>query len=59
MMEYWTEFATKGTPNSIDNSVTWYEFGEEENYLILDTEVKNEQKLESQFCDIMIEGLTR
>jgi para-nitrobenzyl esterase len=59
MMEYWTEFATKGTPNSIDNSVTWYEFGEEENYLILDTEVKNEQKLESQFCDIMIEGLTQ
>jgi len=57
MMEYWTEFAKKGTPNSVDNPVTWYEFGEEENYLILDTEVRNDQKLERQFCDIMIEKL--
>ena len=38
--------------------MTWYEFGEEENYLILDTEVRNDQKLERQFCDIMIEKLT-
>ena len=59
MMEYWTQFAKKGTPNSFDNPVTWYEFGKEENYLILDTEVKNDKKLESQFCDIMIEGLTQ
>ena len=57
MMEYWTEFAKKGTPNSVDNPMTWYEFGEEENYLILDTEVRNDQKLERQFCDIMIEKL--
>tara|TARA_B100001250_G_scaffold254156_1_gene218675 strand:- start:6119 stop:7636 length:1518 start_codon:yes stop_codon:yes gene_type:complete len=57
MMEYWTEFAKKGTPNSVDNPVTWYEFGEEENYLILDTEVRNDQKLERQFCDIMIKKL--
>ena len=57
MMEYWTEFAKKGTPNSVNNPVTWYEFGEEENYLILDTEVRNDQKLERQFCDIMIEKL--
>ena len=57
MMEYWTEFAKKGTPNSVDNPITWYEFGEEENYLILDTEVSNDQKLERQFCDIMIEKL--
>ena len=57
MMEYWTEFAKKGTPNSVDNPITWYEFGEEENYLILDTEVRNDQKLERQFCNIMIEKL--
>ena len=57
MMEYWTEFAKKGTPNSVDNPMTWYEFGGEENYLILDTEVRNDQKLERQFCDIMIEKL--
>ncbi len=57
MMEYWTEFAKKGTPNSVDNPMTWFEFGEEENYLILDTEVRNDQKLERQFCDIMIEKL--
>ena len=49
--------AKKGTPNSVDNPMTWYEFGEEENYLILDTEVRNDQKLERQFCDIMIEKL--
>ena len=57
MMEYWTELAKKGTPNSVNNPMTWYEFGEEENYLILDTEVRNDQKLERQFCDIMIEKL--
>jgi len=59
MMEYWTEFAKKGTPNSIDNPVTWYEFGEEENYLILDTEIENGQKLEGMLCDIMIEELVQ
>jgi len=57
MMEYWTEFAKKGTPNSIDNPVTWYEFGEDENYLILDTEIENGQQLEGMLCDIMIKEL--
>ena len=59
MMEYWTQFAKKGTPNSIENPITWYEFGENENYLILDTEIENGQRLESAFCNIMIEELAQ
>ena len=59
MMEYWTQFAKKGTPNSIENPITWYEFGENENYLILDTEIENGQRLESMLCSIMIEELTQ
>ena len=57
MMEYWTQFAKKGTPNSLKNPTTWYEFGEDENYLVLDTEIKNNKRLESPFCDIMIQEL--
>ena len=53
MMEYWTEFAKKGTPNSINNP-TWKEFGIEENYLILDQTLENSNKLENEFCEIMI-----
>jgi len=56
MMEYWVEFATKGTPNSINNP-TWKEFGVEENYLILDAELENSSKLENDFCEIMINEL--
>jgi para-nitrobenzyl esterase len=56
MMEYWVEFAKKGTPNSINN-LTWREFGTEENYLILDQSLENSTKLESEFCDIMIQEL--
>ena len=59
MMEYWTQFAKKGTPNSIENPITWYEFGENENYLILDIEIENGQRLESAFCNIMIEELAQ
>ena len=59
MMEYWTQFAKKGTPNSIENPITWYEFGENENYLILDTEIENGQRLESKLCNIMIEELAQ
>ena len=59
MMEYWTQFAKKGTPNSIKNPITWYDFGENENYLILDTEIENGQRLESMLCNIMIEELTQ
>ncbi|GIS86230.1 MAG: hypothetical protein CM1200mP17_07980 [Woeseia sp.] len=43
MMEYWVEFAKKGTPNSINNP-TWKEFGVEENYLILDQSLENSPK---------------
>ena len=56
MMEYWVEFARKGTPNSIVNP-TWKEFGVEENYLILDVELENSSKLENDFCEIMIDEL--
>ena len=59
MMEYWTQFAKKGTPNSIENPITWYDFGENENYIILDTEIENGQRLQSAFCNIMIEELTQ
>ena len=53
MMEYWVEFAKKGTPNSINNP-TWKEFGTEESYLILDLPLENSSKLENEFCEIMI-----
>ena len=56
MMEYWVEFARKGTPNSINNP-TWKEFGTEENYLILDLPLENSSKLENEFCEIMIDEL--
>ena len=56
MMEYWVEFAKKGTPNSINNP-TWKEFGTEENYLILDLPIENSSKLENEFCEIMIDEL--
>ena len=58
MMEYWIEFAKKGTPNSINNP-TWKEFGTEENYLILDLPLLNSSKLENEFCEIMINELVQ
>ena len=58
MMEYWTEFAKKGTPNSINNP-TWKEFGIEENYLILDQTLENSTKLENEFCEIMISEMVQ
>ncbi|GIT36329.1 MAG: hypothetical protein Ct9H300mP6_01970 [Gammaproteobacteria bacterium] len=58
MMEYWVEFAKKGTPNSINNP-TWKEFGVEENYLILDQSLENSSKLESDFCKIMIDEMVQ
>ena len=58
MMEYWVEFAKKGTPNSINNP-TWNEFGTEENYLILDLPLENSSKLENEFCEIMIDELIK
>jgi len=58
MMEYWVEFAKKGTPNSINNP-TWKEFGTEENYLILDLPIENSSKLENEFCEIMIDELIK
>ena len=54
--EEWTEFAKKGTPNSINNP-TWKEFGIEENYLILDQTLENSNKLENEFCEIMIDEM--
>ena len=56
MMEYWIEFAKKGTPNSINNP-TWKEFGTEESYLILDLPLESSAKLENEFCEIMIDEM--
>ena len=53
MMNYWTQFAKKGNPNSNDTDVYWGEFGDEENYIILDTTIKTDQKLERELCDLI------
>ena len=58
MMEYWVEFAKKGTPNSINNP-TWKEFGTEESYLILDLPLESSAKLENEFCEIMIDEMLK
>ena len=58
MMEYWIEFAKKGTPNSINNP-TWKEFGTEESYLILDLPLESSAKLENEFCEIMIDEMLK
>ena len=53
MMNYWTQFAKKGNPNSDNTDVYWDEFGDEENYIILDTTIKTDQKLEKELCDLI------
>ena len=58
MMEYWVEFAKKGTPNSINNP-TWKEFGEDENYQILDIPIQQSKKSEYEFCEILIEEMRK
>ena len=57
-MEYWTEFAKKGTPHSINNP-KWKEFGTEESYLILDLPLESSAKLENEFCEIMIDEMLK
>jgi len=53
MMNYWTQFAKTGNPNSEDTDVFWSEFGDDENYIILDTTIKTDQKLERDLCDLI------
>ena len=53
IMNYWTQFAKKGNPNSDNTDVYWDEFGDEENYIILDTTIKTDQKLEKELCDLI------
>ena len=53
MMNYWTQFAKTGNPNSEDTDVYWDEFGDDENYIILDTTIKTDQKLEKELCDLI------
>ena len=53
MMNYWTQFAKKGNPNSDNTDVYWDEFGDDENYIILDTTIKTDQKLERELCDFI------
>jgi para-nitrobenzyl esterase len=58
MMEYWVEFAKKGTPNSINNP-TWKEFGDDENYQILDIPIQQSNKSEFEFCTLFIEQMRK
>ena len=53
MMNYWTQFAKKGNPNSDDTDVYWSEFGTNENYIILDTAIKTDKKMEQDLCDLI------
>jgi len=53
MMNYWTQFAKKGNPNSDNTDVYWDEFGDDENYIILDTTIKTDKKLEKELCDLI------
>ena len=53
MMNYWTQFAKKGNPNSDDTDVYWSEFGTNENYIILDTTIKTDKKMEQDLCDLI------
>ena len=57
MMEYWTQFATKGNPNSLQNSILWNQFGDKENYIVFDSEIKSLTNIENKFCEIMIKKL--
>ena len=57
MMEYWTQFAIKGNPNSPKNSILWNQFGDKENYIVFDSEIKNLTNIENKFCEIMIKKL--
>ena len=53
MMNYWTQFAKKGNPNFDNTDVYWDEFGDDENYIILDTTIKTDQNLEKELCDLI------
>ena len=52
------EFAKKGTPNSINNP-TWKEFGDDENYQILDIPIQQSNKSEFEFCTLFTEQMRK
>lgn len=54
MMEYWIHFSKNGNPNSKNNIVSWKPFGGEENYIIFDSKIVNEERLERQFCNLIM-----
>ena len=56
IMNYWTQFAKKGNPNSDNTDVYWDEFGDEENYIILDTTIKTDKKMERELCDLIFQN---
>ena len=53
MMEYWVEFAKKGTPNS-KKYPTWLKFSKDEYYQILDIPIESASDIEKDFCAIII-----
>ena len=55
MMNYWTQFAKTGNPNSNETDVYWDEFGDDENYIILDTTIKTDKKMERELCDLIFQ----
>ena len=56
MMNYWTQFAKTGNPNSNETDVYWDEFGDDENYIILDTKIKTDKKMERELCDLIFQN---
>ncbi|MEC7929052.1 MAG: carboxylesterase family protein [Pseudomonadota bacterium] len=56
MMNYWTQFAKTGNPNSNETDVYWDEFGDDENYIILDTTIKTDKKMERELCDLIFKN---
>ena len=56
MMNYWTQFAKTGNPNSNETDVYWDEFGDDENYIILDTTIKTDKKMERELCDLIFQN---
>ena len=56
MMNYWTQFAKTGNPNSNETDVYWDEFGDDQNYIILDTTIKTDKKMERELCDLIFQN---
>jgi carboxylesterase type B len=50
MIKYWTNFAKFGhpTPASSDNTTQWLPYGEQKNYMVIDSEPKMSTNLENE-----------